>query len=118
DLERVALGVGIARLRHDDHPAVRRGEHRIGRARHVARRVTEELDDEKREEPEGPGPAEAAGKMHQQGNDEGGADERPALAGDQGMRVVWVHRPAWLVDSGISKAAGAAIWSRPISRPP
>src|SRR5690606_16463467 len=67
--------------------------------RNISGRVPKELEDEERQQPERPGPAKAAHQLHQQRDDEECAYEGPALAGYQGMRIVWGHRPAWLKES-------------------
>src|SRR3954465_15042458 len=63
----------------------RAGSRKNCRTKGAARQVAEELQHEERDEPERQRPPPAHGKSHHERDGERDRDERPALAGDDGM---------------------------------
>ena len=86
DLQRIAVEVGVAAFFHRDDAAVGGRDHGVGIVRNVARRVAEELQDEKRHQPERNRPPSPQVPDDQRSDDCRG-EERPAFPGDDGVGI-------------------------------
>ena len=71
--------------------AVGRRQHRIGRLRNRAFRVAEELRDKGDDDPRQDGEQRMRPPRQRGGDDDRDREERPAFAGEEGMRIVVGH---------------------------
>src|SRR4029079_438148 len=94
DLERVPIEIRITRGFDQYYAAVRRRQHRLRALRNRARRIAKELKDENEHDPRKYRRHQPADPGQCDRNQRGQAKERPAFAGNDRMRIVFVHRGA------------------------